>query len=323
MNDLLTVINENINTSFYTMDEAAQYEVAEKVLDKLFEMTIGKYNKINFMDIEKTRGDITKLKYYKNLVECLNTLNEIHKVTGKLGSLSTIQTALHNLQVLKPSFEKSFRIQNKSGMMIYNLISYAIMEATSYMIASSINFISEEEISITDIGGSEILVDSLNKFNVLVSDGTIYRFIVEVEKESTNNESMNEAGGANIASWFFSPPKSIKSIGARVGLAVALSAVLIGLLKSIIPLVRSIAYYIYETKHKLSEAAAIQAYLLELNIKTLRDNNGDIKVIARQQKWVDRFKKIAESFALDSDKSKRDSEAEMRKDKVDIDSIVI
>ena len=48
--EILKVINENINGSFYSMDESVQISAAEKVLDKVFSMTIGKYNKINLVN---------------------------------------------------------------------------------------------------------------------------------------------------------------------------------------------------------------------------------------------------------------------------------
>ena len=97
MNDLLEVINENATTSFYTTNEAVQVEVAEKVLDKIFSISIGKYNKINFSDIEKCRGDIKKVKFYKNLVECINTLKEINDVTHNIPDIIVIERALNNM----------------------------------------------------------------------------------------------------------------------------------------------------------------------------------------------------------------------------------
>ena len=196
---LLEIINENINGSFYSLNEATQIDVADKVLDKVFVMTIGKYNKIDFSEIERSRGDIEKLKFYKNLRECLVTLVQINEVTHKIGSVEIIITALDNLIKLKPSFEKSFRIKNSSGIMIYNLVTYSIMEATSYIISTSINFATDSEIIIYDSSADALLISSLTKFNDAVSSGDIYKFIVESE-EAMKNEPINEGAVDGLVS---------------------------------------------------------------------------------------------------------------------------
>ena len=312
MNDLLEVINENATTSFYTTNEAVQVEVAEKVLDKIFSISIGKYNKINFSDIEKCRGDIKKVKFYKNLVECINTLKEINDVTHNIPDIIVIERALNNMIKLTPEFEKSFRIQNNCGVLIFNLIAYSIMESVSYLIATSINFVTGNEIVISNVGGDKILISSLNKFNELAENGSIYKFISEAEKEI-----LNESIAGTLTSFMKKIP-----VGKIVGVS-AISLALLLSIRAVIPLIRNTVYFIYKTKHDLSETAEVQANMLELNIKILKDKNEDPKIIAKQEKWVERFRKYADKFALDSDKAKRDSDIDIKRDKVDINALVI
>lgn len=312
MNDLLEVINENATTSFYTTNEAVQVEVAEKVLDKIFSISIGKYNKIDFSEIEKSRGDIKKIKFYKNLIECVNTLKEINNVTQDLPDIMVIDRALINITKLTPEFEKSFRIQNNCGVLIFNLIVYSIMEAVSYLIATSINFVTGNEIVVSNVNADKILISSLSKFNELAENGSIYKFISEAEKEILN-ESISET----LISFMKKVP-----VGKIVGVG-AISLALLLSMRAIVPLIRNIIYFIYKTKHDLSETAEVQANMLELNIKILKDKNEDPKIIAKQEKWVERFKKYADKFALDSDKAKRDSDIDIKRDKIDVDSLVI
>ena len=312
MNDLLNVINENATTSFYTTNEAVQVEVAEKVLDKIFSISIGKYNKVNFSEIERCRGDITKIKFYKNLIECISTLKEIDSVTHNLKDIYIVEKSLNNLISLKREFEKSFRIKNNCGIMIFNLISYSIMECVSYIIASSINFVTEQEITISNVNADKILISSLIKFNELAENGTIYKFISESEKEI-----LNESIAGTLTSFMKN-----NLAGKVVGVTV-ISFALLMVLKSIVPLIRNIIYYIYKMRHDISETAEVQANLLELNIRILKNDNADPKIIAKQEKWVERFKKCADKFALDSEKAKRDSDIDKKKDKVDINSLVI
>lgn len=311
MLETLQVINENIIGSFYSMDEAVQSEVAEKVLDKVFALTIGKYNKIDFGDIEKTRGDITKLKFYKNLTECIITLKEIDKVTKKISDIYIIEEAINNIRKLKPEFEKSFRVKNNSGIMIYNLITHAIMESTSYIIATAINFLSDDKIIISDVNGSVVLVDSLTKFNKLVGDGSIYKFISEADKVV-----MQEAGIDTLLDKI-NPANNKLTTGLIIGGSIIILMIVI------VPLIRNLTYYYYNLKHKISESAYVQAAMLEMNIKVLTNDNGDAEVIAKQQKMVNMFKKMSQKFALESDKAERDTELDIKNDKIDINSVVI
>ena len=106
-------------------------------------------------------------------------------------------------------------------------------------------------------------------------------------------------------------------------IAVASATALIVLASNIVPFVREIIYWIFRTKAKISNAADLQAEFLQLNIEILKENDGNEKIIAKQEKWLKRFQNIAKAFALESDKAQKDAKKDMDSDKVDVSAIVI
>ena len=325
-----------------TLMENVQANVTDAVLAKMFELTIGKYNKLDFSDIERSRGDVTKTKFYMNLNECISTLVDIHTVTDKIPSVLIVSDALNNLRSLKNTFEYNFRIKNNCAIMIYNTIYYAIMEATSYIIAASIDISKEESGNVIGINIHQLdskaftLINSLVSFNKCVADNTLLKFMKQSADEvQVQNESIVTDVTMKVVTDFIRNNK--KTIGkvALIGSAI-FGTLYLG--AHIIPMIREIIYWIYKARNKISEAAAMQAEFLELNIESLQhmDPNATIgrskilrkkitteKLISRQTKHANRFRSIADKFALESDKATRDAKLEIKGDKVDASAIVI
>lgn len=334
------------------MNESAQSNLSDAVLNKMFELTIGKYNKVDFSEIERSRGDVTKIKYYKNLDECINTLIDIHAVTNKIPSIIIVSDALNNLKTLKNTFEYNFRIKNNVAVMIYNSIMYAIMMSTSYIIAASISISKQETISgansvkIYEMDSKSLcLIKSLSSFNASVSDGSLLKFMKEAYNQNTQTESidiMNEGAldtTLSLAGKAWS--KIDKNTKSKIGKGILIGGLAIFTLylgTKIIPMIREIIYWIYRSRQKISDAAALQAHFMELNIESLKemDNNTIVgrtkilhrpitneKLITRQTKWANRFNSISQKFALESDKTSRDANNDIKQDRVDVSDIII
>ena len=322
---LIGFINENAyGMTSNILNESAQSTVTNAVLDKMFELTVGKYNKIDFSDIEKSRGDITKTKFYKNLNEAIESLMDIHATTNSIPGILTVSTALNNLKTLKNTFEYNFRLKNNSAIMIYNTIYYAIMEATSMIIASSISISKDGNVDVYTLSNKDyVLLSSLEKFNLLVDDGSIMKFMQKSHEEMTNvqNEAIELITQPSIFSFLNNG--KVKDIAKKAVLITAASGIILYLGTHIIPLIREIIYWIYKAKHKISEAAQLQAEYLNLSITNLKSGDGNEKIIARQMKYVKLFESISRKFSLDSDKADRDSKMDIKNDKIDVSNVII
>jgi hypothetical protein len=324
---MVSFINENAIGAINVLDEGTEIKISDKVLEKMLALTIGKYNKIDFSQIEKSKGDVTKVKFYPNLNECINTLCEIHESTGQLPNALVLRTTLDNLVKNKSAFEVSFKVRNNCGIMIYNTITYALIEATSYVLASSIDFVKgdiDDEVDAVVINADTALIKNLVKFNKCVADGSMNKFISKNQEVATMHEGIADVVASTTNSVL---PQVGEFLSNHKGVAIA-SAIVIGLLilgVGIIPLIRELVYQIYKLRHNISQAAELQAYFLECNIRVLKDKNdpNNDKVIAKQTKSMNMFRSIANKFALDTDKAERDAKAEIVHDKVDVSGIII
>ena len=334
--DIIRFLHENATGSYHNvLNEAVQTGLSDAVLGKMFELTIGKYSKIDFSDIERSRGDITKIKYYPNLRECIDILLDIHTVSNKIPGVLVVSTALSNMLNLKKAFEHAFRTKNNVAVMIYNTVMYSIMEATSYLIATSVDFVksdSDTEFTVNLYTDSKqhMLIEQLVKFNKTIDDGSLIKFIKETENVTT--DSLHETGvgdtlinkGTNALIDKIGNIASNKKV--RTGAKIAIGAgAIIWVACNIVPFIREMIYWIYRTRQKIADAAELQAEFLEANIEILKteDAEGNQKIISKQEKHIKRFRAIARLFSIESDKAQRDAKKEISDDKVDVSDIVI
>ena len=335
--DIIRFLNENaMNINHNVLNESVQSNLSDAVLGKMFELTVGKYSKIDFSDIERSRGDITKIKYYSNLRECIDILLDIHTVSNKIPGILAVSIALSNMLNLKKAFEHAFRTKNNVAIIVYNTVMYSIMEATSYLIATSVDFVksnssdTEFTVNIYTDSKQHMLIEQLVKFNKTVDDGSLIKFIKETE--NITPDSLHEATvtGALIDKGI---TKAIElgakvwgNKGVRTGVKIAAaSGAIIWVACNIVPFIREMIYWIYKTRQKIADAAEIQAEFLEANIEILKsqDVEKNQKIISRQEKHVKRLKAISKTFSLESDKAQRDAKKEISDDKVDVSNIVI
>lgn len=334
--DIIKFLNENaMNINHNVLNESVQGNLSDAVLGKMFELTVGKYSKIDFSDIERSRGDITKIKYYTNLRECIDILLDIHSVSNKIPGILAVSMALSNMLNLKKPFEHAFRTKNNVAVIVYNTVMYSIMEATSYLIATSVDFAKNDSdteftVNIYTDSKQHMLIEQLVKFNKTIDDGSLLKFIKETE--NITPDSLHESTVANtlidkgITKAIELGTKAWSNKGVRTGIKVAAaSGAIIWVACNIVPFIREMIYWIYKTRQKIADAAEIQAEFLETNIEILKsqDSENNQKIISKQEKHIKRFKTIAKTFSLESDKAQRDAKKEISDDKVDVSNIVI
>lgn len=106
---------------------------------------------------------------------------------------------------------------------------------------------------------------------------------------------------------------AVPKVAAVIGGAGALALTTYGfVIKVLIPLLRSVTYYCYYSKVKLSDCLATQAQLIEANAYKLQysgtaglDDKQKEKTIAKQMKLAEKLKKWSERFTIDSKKAKK------------------
>lgn len=128
-------------TTKYIM-EAGDDKVLMALTSKLYEKILEKYEKIDFSTISRSRGDISKIEKYDSLVECIDIITKLVKEYKEdTTPIDVLSSAMANLRERTTMFKKAFTYGSPVPMMTYNTMVLAIVESTSFLIATCIEYI--------------------------------------------------------------------------------------------------------------------------------------------------------------------------------------
>lgn len=278
---------------FNRLDESAQAMTKNNVLSKLVKSCAARYKFIDFSEFDKSKGDVTKFKYYDTLSESLNLLFSTYKEVKEIALMMDLFQRLHENRKV---FKESFLNKNAVGVMIYNTMLLSIFEGTSYIIAAMVDFVDKD-------GGIDIVIQKMQgtKSKLMVKN------LERIQKDY--DELIKLVDESNI-------PGNRMLEAASVGKLVkgALSILTIGF--KIIPAIRELLFMYYFARVKISDAAEIQAEFLKANAERLR-SQGDDKVAAKQEKFAKFFSKIATKFAINHDKAENTATKEAENENLD------
>lgn len=273
-----------------SVNEADQNIVMTSLANKLYSHITEKVDEIDFGTIPNSRGDITKIDNFDNLLDCINIISDIlqqhHQDTAPV---ETVNLAIQNMVDRTEMFEKAYKLNVEMPIIIYNTITLAIVSSVSYMISSCIEFVKLPEdrgfnIAMDKVGASKvkeaILFKDLNKFNKICADGSFDKAMDYVIKQNANNFA-----------------------GAAFVFGVSSVVVIIGILLAIIPLIRELIFFFYYSRAKASEYFDAQSSLLLINSYNIennltRDAKSKKQIADNQRKVAERFKKISNFFKV-------------------------
>lgn len=268
-----------------SVNEADQNVVMTSLANKLYSHIVDKVDEIDFGTIPNSRGDITKIDNFDKLLDCINIISDIlqqyHQDTTPV---ETVNLAIQNMVDRTDMFEKAYKLNIEMPIIIYNTITLSIVSSVSYMISSCIEFVKLPEdrgfdIAMDKVGAAKVkdalLFNDLNRFNKMCGDGSFDKAIDYVIKQNANNFS-----------------------GASFAFGVSSVAVMVGILLSIIPLIREIIFFFYYARAKASDYFDAQSSLLLINAYNIennltRDEKHKKKIANDQRKIADTFKKIS------------------------------
>lgn len=297
-----------------SLNEAEQNTLLVSLTNKLYQMIIGKIDDIEYGDIEKTKGDVSKFHKYKQLRECIETLNDIFvQYHEKTTCVQEIDNALSNLENNKDLFMASYAGDIALGKMLYNNALLGVINGLGFMIAVCIEYVKSPKKE-----GLEIV---LNKTGIAkVKDYIVYENLVKFNA-SCKDGSMEKAIRPLIK-------HRVKNFGVGTVLFALHAVLAIGVIVTVvIPLIRELVYFFYALRTRTSTYLDIQADLLEMNADELK-NNANIQtvgnkesVIKRQMRIARTFHELAEKIRVDTKGAEvaatRDLKADQKKYKLD------
>ena len=234
------------------------------LLQNLYKSVIDRKN-IDFGDIPDSAGDIEKMKYYANTVECLDTLEKLYRQHNiEEPTLVTIRTAISNMKKYRPQFQDGFRRKHDFIMLTYNSLAMSIIDATSFLIASFMDYV----------------VSPNNAYAVGKNANNSRGRVVTSSLEKFNSMSNNNQFGDALEYMLMEQRKNF------AGETVVVTGAIIMILLSIVPIIRELIFFYYHSRVRLSDYLNMQADFLEMNKLAVQASNkspAERKAIIKKQ----------------------------------------
>ena len=286
--DLTDDLTRNV---LLTVNEADQNVVMTNLSQKLYSHIINKVDDIDFGTIPESKGDITKIQNYDQLMDCITVISEVlARYNQPTTSIEVVQLAVQNVIDRTDKFVMGYKLNIEMPIVIYNTIVLSIVSSVSYLIASCLEYVKQPEdmgfeISLdkaaTTNSANALLFKDLTKFNNTCASG-------EFDKAMDfmlSAKAKNFTGGIMLG---FSAS----------AVAIALAAVLL-----IIPAIRELVFLFYYTRESISTYFELQANLLTMNAYNVqnnlaRDAKERKKIATNQKKIADAFNKISNKIKV-------------------------
>lgn len=287
-----------------SINEADQNQVLYNLCGKLYEKLIDKVDDIDFGEIPSTKGDITKLSNYTNMMECVDILkNLLKEFKESTSTILEVEKAINNIKKRKELFQKGFRYNVELPIVIYSTMTLSVISSISFLISSCVEYIKMPNKDSFDIvvdrvalvkSKDNLLFKNLSRFNEACVKGQIDTAINDVMK--------------GLEKGF------VGEYGFLVG-----ATALVVLITCIIPLLRELIFFFYYSRTRVSDYFEVQANLLQMNIYNLQSNqeidkDKKTKIIKKQSKLVDKFRKISNFFAVKAKESENKTDRDIAHD---------
>ena len=284
------------------VDEADQNQILATLTSKLYDSIVNKVDDIDFGDIPRTKGDVTKLPNYDKIIDCIKTLNDILvQYKQPTEPVDTIDHALTNLRERKELFEKAYRYDIELPMVVYNTIYLSVISSISLMIATAIEYIKTP--------GQEGIDVSLDKAGLVKTRESLLFVNLRKFNASCNSGQMDNALEGVVRN-------KVKNLtGIELGVAASTLAV-IGVLFAVIPIIRELIFFFYYSRTRVSEYFDAQADFLQINAHNIDNNKVKTqddrkRVVTKQLKIVELLRKASNKIAVDAKTSEHSATKEI------------
>lgn len=288
------------------INEDDQSQVLAALTSRMYDHIINKIDDIDYGDIPETKGDVTKLSNYEDLVDSLDVMkNLLGQYNQRSNPIDIVLESLDNIRSRRELFEKAFRLNIDLPIVMYSTMVLAIIQANSYLISTCVEFIKmpngeEYQATVDRIAAvktkDNLVLKNLEKFNTCCKKGDFDKSMEYIISQSTKN-LMGSSTAAGIAG------------------VVALTM----LATNIIPIMRELVFFFFYARTQISDYFSIQSELLKINAQSVETDPyrkpKERKEIARKQYAIAGvFDKIANKIAIDT----KQSENRAKKDEKDI-----
>lgn len=290
----------------FSLTEAEQNQINNNLINKLFDSSLKRAH-VDYGDIPKSKGDITKYSGYATMVETISVLKSLveqNKVKVNIPELDIVDRAIGNIVANRNIFETGIKLNKDFVIMLYNTLVSSCVIATSALISSYIDFvkrIDNVEFTIinknTDVG--DIHIQILKSFNNSVASGEFTKstnYIIKNDNKKITEESVTATAAIG---------GGVGAVAAKVGTILLIPvAIAVGLV-ILVRIIRLGVFYHQETKMKLANYLEMQAAFLELNKNNIMSQGYNVpaakkqEILKKQQKLIEKLRSMATRLTAD------------------------
>lgn len=294
-----------------TINEADQNQVMGNLAAKLYDAIVNKVTDIDFGQIPASRGDITKIPNYLDIVSCLTTIRDMMVESKQsTGSADIIFLAIENMKKYQKIWEKGYVLENEMVIVFYNTIALSIVSAISLLTSATVEFVKNPQSDVIDIELAKVanhktkdnlLFKNLDKFNKACRKGDIEKIfndVLRAQRQLKEGTIIKES----ISAILFT------------------GAMVLGLLSTVIPILHQLTNALYCLRQNVAEYLAGEADVIRLNAEKVQYNRAKTpeqkkKIIARQHKIADHFKKWANKLMIKANKADVEAQKQIKEDR--------
>lgn len=294
-----------------TINEADQNQVMGNLAAKLYDAIVKKVTDIDFGQIPASRGDITKIPNYLDMVSCLTTIRDMMVESKQsTGSADIIFLAIENMKKYQKIWEKGYVLENEMVIVFYNTIALSIVSAISLLTSATIEFVKNPQSDVIDIELAKVanhktkdnlLFKNLDKFNKACRKGDIEKIfndVLRAQRQLKEGTIIKES----ISAILFT------------------GAMVLGLLSTVIPILHQLTNALYCLRQNVAEYLAGEADVIRLNAEKVQYNRAKTpeqkkKIIARQHKIADHFKKWANKLMIKANRADVEAQKQIKEDR--------
>lgn len=186
-------------------ESAEQNQLLAALTSKLYDKIVEKVDDIDFGTLPRSRGDITKIENYSNLMECIDIMRGIVvEYKEDTYPVDVVSSAVENVKSRKGTFTKAYALNVEMPIVLYNTVVLAIVASVSFLISGCIEYVKDPgaetfTIALDRVGYNKtahnLLFENLANFNEACKKGDID---VAIEDVMRNNRRIGESADEAI-----------------------------------------------------------------------------------------------------------------------------
>lgn len=297
-----------------SINEADRNQVVASIANKLYSIIVKKVDDIDFGQIPNSKGDITKIPNYNEIVEAIDTVRQLLVVEHqKTDSIDVVTTAIENLKRSRELWQKAFALECDMAVMYYNTIALGVVAATSIYISTAVELVKDAKNEQVELilarvinakSKDNLLMSNLVKFNKMYAKG-------EIDKTFRGLLSAQRTAHESVL------PVEIHELGLEaIPVVLAGGGIAIMVVTSIIPCIHQMVTMFYNLRTTISDYLALEAAIVMLNAEKVNYDRSKTpeqrkKIVKKQLEWAARFKKWSDAIAVKTNKAQIISEKEI------------